>query len=74
MEGSTKRVRVEETNESMIELLQLLRDTLTELTRVERYLDGVPVCRHTLITRRLPVGMRDNGEFITECVRCGKLL
>ena len=76
--GSAKRLRGpdegEESGERLVEAVKLVRATKASLQLVERYLDSVPVCRHTLVTRKLPTGLRDNGEFLTECARCGKLL
>ena len=75
--GSAKRLRGPdegEESERVVEAVKLVRGTKASLQLVERYLESVPVCRHTLVTRRLPTGLRDNGEFLTECARCGKLL
>ena len=73
---SAKRLRDEgeESGERVVEAVKLVRATKASLQLVERYLDSVPVCRHTLVTRRPPTGLRNNGEFLTECARCGKLL
>ena len=75
MERSPKRRRPEEgeSSERVVEAIKLVRTAKVSLQLVERYLDSVPVCRHTLVTRRLPTSLRDNGEFLTECARCGKL-
>ena len=77
-EKSAKRLRGpdegEESGERVVEAVKLVRATKASLQLVERYLVSVPVCRHTLVTRGLPTGPRDNGEFVTECARCGKLL
>ena len=76
MERSPKRRRPEEgeSSERVVEAIKLVHTAKVSLQLVERYLESVPVCRHTLVTRRLPTGPRDNGEFVTECARCGKLL
>ena len=73
---SAKRLRDEGegSSERLVEAVKLVRGTKASLQLVGRYLDSVPVCRHTLVTRRLPTGLRDNGEFLTECARCGKLV
>ena len=75
-ERSPKRRRLEEgeSSERVVEAIKLVHTAKVSLQLVERYLESVPVCRHTLVTRRLPTGLRDNGEFVTECARCGKLL
>ena len=77
MERSPKRRRHdegEESSERVVEAIKLVHTAKVSLQLVGRYLDSVPVCRHTLVTRKLPTGLRDNGEFLTECARCGKLL
>ena len=77
-ENLAKRLRGpdegEESGERVVEAVKLVHIAKVSLQLVERYLDSVPVCRHTLVTRRLPTGLRDNGEFLTEWARCGKLL
>jgi hypothetical protein len=79
MEQSAKRMRRpeegEEFGEGVVEAVELVCAAKANVQAVERYLDRrVPMCRHKLVTRRSPIGMRDNGEFLTECARCGKLL
>ena len=72
MDKSAKRMRGpeegEEFGEGVVEAVELVCAAKANLQAVERYLDRrVPVCRHTLVTRRLPMGMRDNGEYVFCC-------
>jgi len=77
-ERSPKRRRQgegEESGERVVEAVKLIHAAQASLQLAERYLDSIPVvCRHSLGTRTMPMGMRDNGEYLTECARCGKLL
>ena len=65
----------EGSGEREVEAVKLIHAAQASLQLAERYLDSSPqVCRHMHVTRRLPTFMRDNGEFLTECARCGQQL
>ena len=61
---------------SIAEIEALLRLAKERVRQLERRLGEIAgtSCEHILMVRHPAATPRDNGEFITECVRCGRMV
>ncbi len=68
------RIETERYAPSIAEIEALLRIAKEKVRQLERRLGELAgtCCDHILVVRSPAACPRDNGEFITECVRCGR--
>ncbi len=68
------RIETERRAPSVAEIEALLRRAKQRVRQLERRLGELAGtrCDHILVVRHPAAAPRDNGEFITECTRCGR--
>ncbi len=68
------RTETERRVPSIAEIEAQLRRAKQRVHQLERRLSELAgtSCEHILVVRYPAVAPRDNGEFITECTRCGR--